>query len=264
MIKKNTIVNIESLKFKYHQQQVLNDVNFKVEKGKLYSIIGPNGSGKTTLLKIITKQLEAHVGKVEVSGELIEFYKHKDFAKQVALVPQNTSIDADFRNEEVVLMGRIPYLTPLARESKKDYDIIHEAMIKTNTVHLKNRSVKQISGGEKQRIILARALAQATPIMLLDEPVSQLDIQHQIGIMNLLRQLVKEEGLTVITVLHDLNLASQYSDELLLLNNGNLVSKGSSKTVLTSKLLNAVYGLTATIIENPVTKRPFILHVTCK
>ncbi|AMP20057.1 hypothetical protein AZF37_01700 [endosymbiont 'TC1' of Trimyema compressum] len=261
---KNTMVNIESLKFKYHQQQVLNDVNFKVEKGKLYSIIGPNGSGKTTLLKIIAKQLETHVGKVEVAGELIEFYKYKDFAKQVALVPQNTSIDADFRNEEVVLMGRMPYLTPLARESKKDYDIVQEAMIKTNTVHLKNRLVEQISGGERQRIILARALAQATPIMLLDEPVSQLDIQHQIGIMNLLRQLVDVEGLTAIVVLHDLNLASQYSDELLLLDKGKLVSKGIPETVLNPKLLKNVYGLTATIIENPVTKRPFILHVTCK
>ena len=257
------MANIESLRFKYHQHQVLNNVNINIEKGKLYSIIGPNGSGKTTLLKIIAKQLEADVGQIEIAGEAIEFYKHKDFAKKVALVPQNTTIDADFRNEEVVLMGRMPYLTPLARESKNDYAIVKEAMIKTNTIHLKNRSVEQISGGERQRVILARALAQETPIMLLDEPVSQLDIQHQIGIMNLLRQLVDEEGLTAITILHDLNLASQYSDELLLLDKGTLVSTGTPEAVLTPELMKSVYGLTATIIKNPVTKRPFILHVTC-
>ena len=263
---KNIIVNIESLKFKYHSQnkQVLNNVNFKVEKGKMYGIIGPNGSGKTTLLKIIAKQLKISIGKVEVAEKAIGFYKYKDFAKQVALVPQNTSIAADFRNDEVVLMGRMPYLMPLARELKKDYDIVHEVMVKTNTVHIKNRRIEQISGGEKQRIILARALAQTTPIMLLDEPVSQLDIKHQIGIMNLLRQLVDEENLTVITILHDLNLASQYSDELLLLNKGSLASKGSPKTVLTSKLIKTVYGLTATIIKNPITKKPFILHIAYK
>lgn len=260
MKNKNIIVNIKSLKFKYHQQQILNNINFKIEKKKIYSIVGPNGSGKTTLLKIIAKQLEAHVGKIEVAGESINFYKYKDFAKHVSLVPQNTSIITNFRNEEIVLMGRIPYLSPFTRESKKDHDIVREAMIKTNTVHIKNRGAEQISGGEKQRIILARALAQTAPIMLLDEPVSQLDIQHQINIMNLLRQLVNEKNLTVIAVLHDLNLASRYSDELLLLNKGNLISMGSPKIVLTSKLIQTVYGLIATIIENPITKRPFILH----
>ena len=260
---KKIMVNIEDLKFKYHNHQVLNAININVEEGKLYSIIGPNGSGKTTLLKLIAKQLAGDSGKIEVAGEAIGFYKQKAFAKKVALVPQNTTIDADFRSEEVVLMGRIPYLTPLARESKHDFDIAEEAMVKTNTHHLKNRSIEQISGGERQRVILARALAQETPIMLLDEPVSQLDIQHQIGIMNLLRQLVDEEGLTVIAVLHDLNLASQYSHQLLLLDKGQLVATGTPEAVLTPELVKGVYGLEATIIENPVTKRPFILHVTC-
>lgn len=257
------MVKVTDLKFKYHQHHVLDGVDLTVERGKLYSIIGPNGSGKTTLLKLIAKQLECEIGTIEVEGQSIKNYKHKDFAKKISLVPQNTSIEADFKNEEVVLMGRIPYLSPFEKESEADYGIVDEAMGKTDTLHLKDRSVAHISGGERQRVILARALAQDTPIMLLDEPVSQLDIQHQIGMMTLLRQLVEDEGLTVIVVLHDLNLACQYSDELLLLDKGHLASTGAPEVVLTPQVMKEVYALNATIIENPVTKRPFILHVTC-
>lgn len=244
------VLEIKDLNFKYSEDAVLKGINLEIAKGKFYSIIGPNGSGKTTFLKTLGKQLAVKEKTVFLLGSDIYPLKEGELAKKISLVPQNTYVAFDLAGEEIVMMGRTPYLKPFSREGQKDFRIVEECMQKTNTWHLRKKSIKSISGGERQRVILARALAQKGEIMLLDEPVSQLDIKHQLGVMETLKALVKE-GLTVICVLHDLNLASQYSDEIILIKDGALVNLGTPEQVLTEEMMENIYGVNCTILKDP-------------
>ncbi len=257
----SNIMKIQNLTIDYNGIVAIDNMSFKLEKGKFYSIIGPNGAGKSTLLKAITKNLHNTKDSIFIEGIDLKDFKIKDLAKKISMVPQETSIDFDLLGEEIVLMGRIPHLKRLEKEGSKDMEIVKNSMIKTNTYHLKNRSVTKMSGGEKQRIIVARALAQEAGIMLLDEPVSQLDLHNQIEIMNIVRELVDKEGLTALCVLHDINLAVNYSDEIIIMKEGKLVSSGLPKEIIKQNILEDTYGIKVEIIDNPVTKKPFIIHV---
>lgn len=257
----SSIMKITDLTIKYDAMIALNKLNLKLEKGKFYCIIGPNGAGKSTLLKSITKNLDNSRDSIFIDGIDIRDLKIKELAKKISVVPQETSIDFDLLGEEIVLMGRIPHLKRLEKEGPRDLEIVKNSMKKTNTLHLKNRSITKMSGGEKQRIIVARALAQEANIMLLDEPVSQLDLHNQIEIMNIVRELVDKEGLTALCVLHDINLAVNYSDEIIIMKEGRLISKGLPEDVINQENIEETYGIKVNIINNPVTKKPFIIHV---
>ncbi len=257
----SSIMKIKNLTIDYNGIIALDNLNLELEKGKFYTILGPNGAGKSTLLKAISKNLDNPRGSVFIDKIDIRDLKIKKLAKKISMVPQETSIDFDLLGEEIVLMGRIPHLKRLEKEGQNDMAIVRDSMKKTNTLHLKNRSVTKMSGGEKQRIIVARALAQEAGIMLLDEPVSQLDLHNQIEIMNIVRELVDKEGLTTICVLHDINLAVNYSDEIIILKEGRLVSKGVPKEIIRQNIIEDTYGIKVKIIDNPVTKKPFIIHV---
>ncbi len=202
------MLDIRSISVNYGAIKVLEDVSFIAEKGECIGIIGPNGSGKSTLLKTLSKILKPSSGKVVLCDKELERYSAKELAKNMAVVPQDTNIDFDFTCLEVVLMGRNPHMKRFELEGKKDMDIARESMVLTNTWHLRERPLTEISGGERQRVIIARALAQEPSVLLLDEPVSHLDINHQIEILDLVERLKKERGLVVIVVLHDLNLAA--------------------------------------------------------
>ncbi|MBE6063921.1 ABC transporter ATP-binding protein [Clostridium cochlearium] len=251
---------LNNLNFSYNEKHILKNINISFERNKFYSILGPNGSGKTTLLKNILKALPTTDKTIYIDAFDINNYKNKDLAKKMSSVPQNTNLEFDFTSFDVVLMGRSPHLKRFERESNKDYEIVREAMEITNTWHLKDKYINQLSGGERQKIIIARALAQESSIILLDEPISNLDIQNQIEIMDTLKFLNRD--VTIISVLHDLNLAAQYSDYILLLKNGEIFFKGTPEKVLSVNNLKYVYDVNTYIIKNPVTGKPHIIPIS--
>ncbi len=243
-------LEVKNLKFGYNRETILKDVSFNIEKGKFISIIGPNGSGKSTLLKNLNGIYTPSGGKVTVDSIDINRIKTKELAKKIALVPQNTIIDYEFTVEDIVLMGRHPYKGRFQREDDNDYEIVKEALEMTNTFHLKDRIITEISGGERQRVIIAKALAQNPSIILLDEPTSHLDINHQIEILNLLRKLNQEKGTTIVVVIHDINLASRYSDKIIMLNEGEIIGIGRPEEVITKENIEFAYNLKVAIDKN--------------
>ncbi len=252
---------VKNLNWHFGERQILHDINLTIEKKKFYSIIGPNGSGKTTLLRNLSKSLEPKDHTVYIHDVDLKKLTNKEVAKKIACVPQNTNIDFDFSVMDIVLMGRSPYFRPFQTEGEEDIHIARKAMKLTNVWHLKGKNINEISGGERQRVIIARALTQQPNIMLLDEPVSQLDIQHQMELMDTMNDLIADKGMTVVAVLHDLNLAAQYSDLLILLNEGKIVMQGTPESVLTRENIEAVYNIEVYIMNHPVTGKPHIIPV---
>jgi iron complex transport system ATP-binding protein len=204
--------------------------------------MGPNGCGKTTLLRCIGGLLEPNEGQALIDGQPVLDYSARALAQKVAFVRQQTQTDFDFSAFETVLMGRNPYQKRLQNESQADWDIVEQCMRQTNTWHLRFSKPHQMSGGELQRVMIARALAQQTPVLLMDEPVSNLDIAHQIDVMRLLREA---EGKTTMIVIHDLNLALQFCDDLLLLHDGRCLYHGPIGEGLTEGNIGTVYGVKA-------------------
>ena len=252
-------IEIENLSYSFGDQKVLENIDILIKKNKFYSIIGPNGSGKTTLLKNISKTLEPDINTLFINGIDVAKMKNKQLAKNVSVVPQNTQIDFEFPVIDVVLMGRTPYLGRFEIESQKDFEIAKKAMKTTNTWELRDKKVNQLSGGESQRVVIARAIAQQTGILLLDEPIASLDIHHQIELMDTLKALNEKEGATIVAVMHDLNLAAQYSDFLFLLDKGKLIIAGKPEDVLTIENIKKVYNMEFCMIENPMTGKPYII-----
>lgn len=229
------------LTFFYDNNEVISSLSLEVPKGSHIGILGPNGSGKTTLLKLITKLLKPTSGKIELLGEALEKWDGIQLAKKVAVVPQRTTVYFPFTALEITLMGRAPHLGGLELESEKDIEIAREAMEKTATWELRNRSMEELSGGEAQRVILARALAQQPEILLMDEPTTHLDIKRQIAIMELITQLNRSVGLTVVTISHELNLITRYVDYLFLMKKGKIAREGEPRVALTKESIREVY-----------------------
>lgn len=240
---------------------VLKDINFKVDTGELVGIIGPNGSGKTTLLRAITRVLSTKKGTILFEGKNILQMGLKELAKSVAVVSQN--IETGFMTvEEFVLLGRIPHYQKFQFfETKKDIEIAEKCMNLTDTFKLKDQLMGQVSGGERQLALITRALTQEPKLILLDEPTAHLDIAHQVGILDLIKRLNKELGLTVIMVLHDLNLASEYCDRLILINDGRIHKIGQPQDVLDYRIIEEVYRTVVVIEKNPISKKPHVFLV---
>ncbi|ADL12309.1 heme ABC transporter ATP-binding protein [Acetohalobium arabaticum] len=251
-------LEVDKLSYKYGNFEVLKEVSFSVAQGEFIGLIGPNGSGKSTLLKNINSILYPDDGKVYLDNFDLQNLGKKEIAKKLAVVPQNTNVNFDFTVEEIVLMGRAPYIGRFESESDEDYEVVKEAMELTNTLKLAERPISQLSGGERQRVILARSLAQQPEVLLLDEPTSNLDINYQLEIMNLLKKLNRDHNLTVIVVLHDLNLASEYCDKLLLLEDGEIYAHGSPKEIVTAENIEDVYGSKVIIKKHYPSGRPYV------
>lgn len=254
-------IQIENLKFKYDEEDVLKYINLHVPKGSFVSILGPNGSGKTTLLKNICHLLKPYEGQIVISDQLVERFKSKDLAKEMAVVHQGANSEFDFNVEDVVLMGRFPYIKRFQSESKKDVEIATESMKKTATYHLKHKTIKGISGGERQRVMIARALTQEPQILLLDEPISHLDIKYQLEILKLCKSLNEQNELTIITTLHDINLATRFSDYIILMNHGEIVEIGKPFDVMTKNNIKKVYEVDVEIIKMEQFENPIIIPV---
>ena len=221
--------------------------------------MGPNGSGKTTLLKVINGILKPKVGTVFLSNRNIFEMGEKERAKILASVPQDTYVNFDFTVWDIVMMGRFPYLNRFQWEREEDEKVVEYCMKLTNVLHLSERSIREISGGERQRVIIARALAQEPKVLLLDEPTSNLDISYQIEIMDLLRRLSREKGIIIICAIHNLNLAARYCDRVVLLNKGRIVAMGPPEKVLTKDNIKRVYGIDVWISRHPITGTLYIV-----
>jgi len=254
-------VEIKNLSFSYRNSRILTNLSFSVPEGDFFIIIGPNGSGKTTLMKAISGILKPQEGKLKILGLPFGDYTRKALAKTIALVPQLLSVDFPFTVTELVLMGRSPHLSILGLEQEKDLEIANRAMAFTEVEHLAHRKLDQLSGGECQRVFIARAICQEPRIILLDEPTASLDLAHQVKIMDLMEKLKNELGMTIIMVSHDVNLAAMYSDRLLLLKNGEITSLGKPNEILTLQILKETYGCRLLVDESPVGRFPRITLV---
>jgi len=240
-------LKIDRVQFYYEARKVLDEISFEAGEGEFIGLIGPNGSGKTTLLKIIDGILKPKVGSVYLDCKRISELDPKELARELAMVPQTADLSFDLKVFDVVMMGRYPYLGKLSLEREVDEEKVRFWMRLTNTLHLAERSIKEVSGGERQRVLIARALAQEPRILLLDEPTSNLDVCYQIEIMNLLKELVEKLGLTIICAIHDLNLAARYSDKIILINGGRIKGIGRPIEVLTKENLRDVFKIEAKI-----------------
>ncbi len=246
---------------KYGIIEAIDKVSVSLESGDFVGILGPNGSGKTTLLRLLAGALKPSMGTILLDSEDIGDMVPKVIAQKIAVVPQNGTIPFPFSVLEIVLMGREPHKGRFSRESPQDMDIVFQAMAATSTTHLAKRSVLELSYGEKQRVIIARALAQEPGILLLDEPTSHLDPGYQVEIMDLFKSLSRFENIAVLAVLHDVNLASQYCDRLVMLNHGRKVADGPPQEVVTEEILKKVYGVKAHITTHPVVGCPQVMLV---
>jgi iron complex transport system ATP-binding protein len=234
-------------------------VTFSIDARELVGLLGPNGSGKTTLLKAISRALRPKVGAVYLNEEEVYRMKGREVAKNVAVVPQVGGVGFDLTALDVVLMGRHPHLGRFELEGERDLAVAREAMKMTKVWHLAERRVSELSGGERQRVMIARALAQEPKVLLLDEPTTHLDINCQLEIMDLLREVCVKRGIAALAVLHDLNLASCYCDRLMLMKEGRIVAAGSVEEVLTSKNVREVFGVDVLVKRHPATGAPYVV-----
>ncbi len=246
----------------YGSIKALENIKFSVAEGEFVGILGPNGSGKTTLMRIISRTLKPKIGTVFLDEIDIYSMKSRDVAKSVAVVPQESIATFDFTALDIVLMGRNPYIDRFRMESGEDLAVAKKAMEFTNTWDLAERPVNELSGGEKQLVIIARALAQDPKVLLLDEPTVHLDINHQLEIMDLLRRICKERELVVLAVFHDFNLATRYCDSAMLLNKGRIFSIGPIDTVLTGENIRNVFQVNMIVKQHPITNLLYIVPLS--
>ena len=253
------IITINKLDWAYGKHKILDNINLTIYEGGIYGIIGPNGSGKTTLLKNIACCLAPKKNSIYLADKDITHFSNRSLAKEISYVPQNTDLEFDISVMDIVLMGRSPYIKRFQSESSNDIEVAEHAMKATNTWHLRDKNINMVSGGERQRAIIARALAQETNIMLLDEPVSQLDLHHQLEIMDILKRLSIENKVTVIMSIHDLNIAAQFCDRLVLMDNGKIFNEGIPNDIIKEDIVYSVYGVKAIVMKNPVTGTPHLI-----
>lgn len=255
-----TILKIENVDFSYNgNQKTLSKISFSVSRGELLGIIGPNGSGKTTLLKIVSGILKPNKGNMLLLNQNLNNLSIEKIAKFISVVPQDTWVTFSFKAKEVVFIGRLPYISRLKGETLEDYQISQEAMVKTQSLPLSEKNIQKISGGERQRVFIAKALAQTPQLLLLDEFTSHLDLNYKYEMLNLLKKALTEEGLTIISVFHDLNLASIASHRLILLNEGKIEKIGTPQEVLNEENLQKVYGVKPILIDHPYLKVPQVI-----
>ncbi len=237
------VYQLKGINYSYGTTPALQDFSLSLRKGAFYGIVGPNGCGKTTFLDLLVGSKDTDTGVLVFKGRPVSSYSKRELAQEVALVPQNFSIGFDYSVEEVVLMGRHPHINRFASPSAKDWQHVYEAMDAIGIHRFADRSIMELSGGEKQRVVVARALAQDTPVLLLDEASSNLDIRHSLQIFNTARALVETKGRTVIAVIHNLNFAAAYCDEIIFMKEGRVCDEGAAEAVMNEKVIDEVFGI---------------------
>lgn len=252
-------LEIENLSLAYGHNVVMKGLSFQVSPGEMVGLIGPNGSGKSTVIKALSRVIRPYSGQILLDGRNLSAIPRNELARLIGVVPQMPLLPSTFTVFDMVLMGRNPHLGLFQHESQRDMDITWEAMGRTAIQPLAERQIGELSGGEIQRIVIARVLAQEPKSILLDEPTSNLDINHQVEILDLIKNLCREDNLTVVITLHDLNLASQYCDRLILVNDGEVHAQGTPAEVIIPENIEEVYGTEGCVYAHPVNGLPTVL-----
>ncbi|MFC4541702.1 heme ABC transporter ATP-binding protein [Halosolutus amylolyticus] len=248
----SSTVEVSNVAISFGDLPILEDVSLSATPGELVGLVGPNGAGKTTLLRTISGAIAPDRGSVAIGGDNVHDLSSRESSRRVAVVPQETTLSFSFSVRDVVEMGRHPYRSRFAPPDADDRAVVDDALERTRTAQFADRGIEEVSGGERQRVILARAIAQETPVLLLDEPTASLDVNHAIETLELVRELV-EEGRTVIAAIHDLNLAARYCDRLVMLADGSVHRSGSPPEVLSAEALRTAFDANAAVTSNPVT-----------
>ncbi|WP_286884688.1 ABC transporter ATP-binding protein [Aneurinibacillus sp. UBA3580] len=253
------MIQITDMSLRIGQRQILSNITFEVKKGETLGIIGPNGSGKSSLVKVMSRLLIPDAGSVTLDGKPLGSYSSKMLARKMAVVSQEGLVPLPITVEEAVAMGRYPYHGFFRRNTAQDAEAIQRALVRTGLEPLACKLLEQLSGGERQRVAIACSMAQEPEVLLLDEPTTYLDIGYQIGILNLVREWQRETEGTAVLVLHDLNLAAQYCDRLVLMESGNITRSGTIEEIMEAKLLADVYGVKPLVVTHPNLLLPQIL-----
>jgi len=253
------MLKIQEISVFYHERQILYDVNLKVESGEVVALIGPNGAGKSTLIRAVSGVTPIRSGQVHTNGDNFNSLNPIQRARYIATVPQAVMLPPAYTVWETVLFGRTPYLNFLGQFSKKDEERARFALERVHALDLLERRVGELSGGEQQRVLLARALCQSTPILLLDEPTAHLDLQYQVSLLELVHELAHKDNLAVLLALHDLNLAARYADRVALMVAGQLQAVGNPREVLQSEMISRAYCLPVQVVEHPFMDSPLVL-----
>ena len=256
-----TTLQISHLSAGYGNRPILRDVSLTVNAGEVVALVGPNGAGKSTLIRVVSGVVAARAGEVRLDEVDLLRIKSMARARLVAVVSQMIHLPEAFTVGEIVLMGRTPHLPFWAGESKNDCEVAWQAIKRTQIESLLDRRAYELSGGEQQRVVIARALTQAPKALLLDEPTAHLDLKYQLGVLELARSLAKDNGLAILMTLHDLNQAALYADRVALMQRGTLIAQGTAREVFTPERLSEVYGVPVAVSEHPAYRAPLIAPV---
>lgn len=251
------MIELKEIHFAYGACEVIRGLSMSVGSGEIVGILGPNGAGKSTLIRLAAGLIEAQRGTVTLEGRWVGALSARELASQVAVVPQQNVVPFAFTAFEVVLMGRSPHLSFFGFESARDIEIAREAMEATDCIEFASRDINELSGGERQRVFLARAIAQGPRLLLLDEPATFLDIRHQIALHKLLAKLNREKGLTIVSAMHDLNMASLFCDRIIMLKKGRILCDGAPGKIMSPENISAVFDAEILVGRDDLTGRPF-------
>ena len=257
----STALHVKDVSVGYGERTVLDTLNVDIKRGAVTSIVGPNGCGKSTLLRTMSRLLNPTKGEIVLDGKSIHDIPTRKLATQLGLLPQTPIAPDGIVVADLVGRGRTPHQGILGRWSQQDYDIVAEALETTGISDLAERSIDELSGGQRQRVWIAMALAQRTETLLLDEPTTYLDVKHQLDVLDLLTELNRNRGTTIVMVLHDLNLAARYSDELVAVSGGKVFAHGNPREVITKENVKSVFGIDSVIITDPVSDHPAVMPI---
>src|SRR5215216_8171945 len=253
------MLKIQNLSVSYGSRRILHDISLDVQSGEILALIGPNGAGKSTLIRAVSGVIPIASGQVYTNGDDFARLPALQRARYVATVPQAVSLPPAYTVWETVLFGRTPYLGFLGQPSQKDEDIARQSLARVSALPFAERRVGELSGGEQQRVLLARALCQSTPILLLDEPTAHLDLQYQVSLLELVSELAHKDKLAVLVALHDLNLAAHFADRVVLMVAGHIKAEGKPEQVLREELIEEAYCLPVRVVKHPFLDIPLVL-----
>ncbi len=254
------MIHIKNLRAGYADKEIFKGLNLTFSPAEFVSILGPNGAGKSTLLKLINGYMKADSGEILIAGKRVDKWAQQDLAKIVTYIPQENFIQYNFSVEEIILMGRFPFISIWQNYSSRDRDIVEKIIQDLDLQQLRHKFINQLSGGEKQRTLIARAIAQDSDYILLDETFSHLDINHQIEILNIMKDLHIQKGKSIIMVSHNINLSANYSQRMIALKDGKLIADGKPEKVMTSENLDKLFDIKLGVVTNPLTLKPNIIY----